>query len=142
MEWTNGPVAFMHYQVMSNELSTPMVLLCPLETRRTYATNFSVGFSNANLSYFVALDADSTNAFGFLSGDRTLTNGIGAMANVLTIATNQVLSWGRELHRMEDWPRKAVGNICLGDGSVQQMDARTVNAALRRSGTKNRLLMP
>lgn len=142
MEWSNGPVAFVHFQVMSNELSTPRVLLCPLEKKKTYATNFSSGFSNPNLSYFVALDTDATNAFGFLCGDRTLTNGVGAVANVLTIATNQMLSWTPELHRTENWPRKPTGNIGIGDGSVQQMDATTLNAALRRTGARNRLLMP
>src|SRR5215471_17674280 len=39
MELTNGLWAFAHFQVMSNELSTPRVLLCPIEPKRTYATN-------------------------------------------------------------------------------------------------------
>ncbi len=142
MELTNGAWAFAHFQVMSNELSTPKVLLCPMESKRTWATNFQIGFSNLNLSYFAGLDANDTNAFGFLCGDRTLTNGLGMTATVLTIRTNQTLAWTPELHRSESRPRKNIGNLGLADGSVQQFDANGLNSALQRSAMANRLAMP
>lgn len=142
MELTNGPLAFAHFQVMSNELSTPKVLLCPMESKRVWATNFEAGFSNTNLSYFAGLDAMDTNSLSFLCGDRTLTNGIGIRGNVLTIQTNQTLAWTSELHLSESRPHKGLGNLGLADGSVQQLDANGLNTALQRSAMVNRLAMP
>ena len=45
------------FRVMSNELSTTKVLVCPQDTKRTAATDFAGGLSGANISYFVGLDA-------------------------------------------------------------------------------------
>lgn len=146
MELTNKPYVFAHFQVMSNELSTPKVLLCPLETKRTNAwNNFDGGFGTMrdwNLSYFVGLDTCTTNSDGFLCGDRTLTNGSRPVASILSISTNQTLGWTRELHKTEIRPQRGVGNLGLADGSVQQLNAKSLNEALQRSGMPNRLAMP
>ena len=60
------------FQVMSNELSTPKILLCPEDTHRTYATNFSTGFSGANISYFVNPDAAEAYPQMIMLGDDNL----------------------------------------------------------------------
>ncbi|PYM10678.1 MAG: hypothetical protein DME18_15785, partial [Verrucomicrobia bacterium] len=44
--------AFRHFQVMSNELSTPIILVCPQDRKRAYAMNWVAGFDNRNVSYF------------------------------------------------------------------------------------------
>lgn len=63
LELMTGPNAWKNFQVMSNELSTPKVLLCPKETDRDrfLATNFAL-LNNSNLSFFVGVDATETNA--------------------------------------------------------------------------------
>jgi len=142
LELTNGPCAFAHFQVMSNELSTPKVLLCPLERKRSPRTNFDPGLSNSNVSYFMALDVNLTNTFGFLCGDRTITNSIGRIGNLLVISTNQTLSWTLELHKTQGVPKRGIGNLTLNDGSVQQLDAEKLNEALKRSGASTRLAIP
>ncbi len=53
-EFTTGADTFRHFQVMSNELSTPKILICPSDTR-TVADNF-VRLKNQNVSYFVGLE--------------------------------------------------------------------------------------
>jgi prepilin-type N-terminal cleavage/methylation domain-containing protein len=60
------------FQVMSNELSTPKILLCPEDTHRTYAANFTTGFSGANISYFISADAVETYPQTILDGDDNL----------------------------------------------------------------------
>ena len=55
------------FQVMSNELSTPRVLICPEDTSRHFATDFTSGFGNTNISYFVGLDATEDNTNSILS---------------------------------------------------------------------------
>src|ERR1700690_3460712 len=42
--------AWILWQTMFNELSTPRILVCPDDTSRAEATNFSTGFSDANIS--------------------------------------------------------------------------------------------
>jgi hypothetical protein len=48
------------FQVMSNELSTPILVLCPQDLNRNYATNFTDDFNNSRISYFVVVDANKT----------------------------------------------------------------------------------
>ena len=58
-EFNTGADTFRHFQVMSNELSTPKILVCPADTR-TAAKNF-VRLKNQNVSYFVGLEANDAN---------------------------------------------------------------------------------
>ena len=44
--------AYVFWQMMSNELSMPIILHCLADTERVAATNFTTGFSDANISYF------------------------------------------------------------------------------------------
>src|SRR5579871_918362 len=47
-EFISGPTAFRHFQVMSNELSTPGILFCPADVERSQATAFN---SNPSLGH-------------------------------------------------------------------------------------------
>jgi competence protein ComGC len=47
------------FQVMSNELSTPKILICPQDTEHTFATNWTTDFSTKHLSYFVGVDSEN-----------------------------------------------------------------------------------
>src|SRR5216117_1389627 len=70
MESASIGILFPTFQVMSNELSTPKILLCQTDTNRTFATNFTTDFYSSKISYFVGLDADETKPSMLLSGDR------------------------------------------------------------------------
>src|ERR1019366_8450781 len=48
--------AFRYFQVVSNEIGTPKLLVCPADNRLP-AKDVGLGFSNTNLSYFVGIDA-------------------------------------------------------------------------------------
>jgi len=67
--WADATNGFRYFQAVSNELSTPIVLHCPADRQRSGATNFGPGMSNANVSYFVSLNADQSNPNLFLVGD-------------------------------------------------------------------------
>lgn len=67
-------LAFPHFQVLTNELSTPRVLICPADEQRTAAKDFA-SLSNRKISYFMALDALEEIPQMFLAGDRNVTNG-------------------------------------------------------------------
>src|SRR5688572_7740610 len=49
---------------LSNELSTPKILICPKDEKREETTNF-VSLTAKNLSYFASLSASETNAAMF-----------------------------------------------------------------------------
>jgi prepilin-type processing-associated H-X9-DG protein len=126
--------AFLNFRVMSNELSTPKVLVCPGDTRRHWATNFTSDLNNSRLSYFVGLDSVPTNVTMLLSGDHNLTNSSRAANGILTLRPGDTAGWTHEIH-------KARGNILLADGSVQLVSNQTLRAVLQGAFT-NRLAMP
>ena len=132
---TNG-IVFPVFQVMSNEMNDPEVVICPEDTSRSPAPDFTTAFSNTNISYFVGLDADETQPAMFLAGDRNITSWTPARHGILELTTNHVGGWTHEIHNSK-------GNILLTDGSVQQVTASNLNYLLQNSGAAtNRLLMP
>ena len=128
----NGDV-FRYFQALSNQLSTPQLLICPADNR-TPATNFG-SLSNTNLSYFVGLEATDTEPQMVLSGDRNITNGPLPPNRIMTITSNSVVGWTRQIHQLQ-------GNIGLADGSVQQFSTSHLREALSGISGTNRLAMP
>ena len=125
------------FQVMSNVLNTPKILLCPADTHRVWATNFFTGFNNANISYFVGLVTNEANPQMFLSGDDNFAiGGVPATSGLLAISTNTPFSWTAARH-------KFFGNIGMADGSVQQLTTNGLQQALQQTGVAtNRLAIP
>ena len=149
MEIISTGTVFTVFQVMSNELSTPKILFCPEETdpKRVSATTFqgsvpagtsAVPFTNHNnVSYFAGLDAQDTNPQMPLSGDRNLAvGGVPARHGLLQVWTNSPMAWWGARHGNQ-------GNICLADGSVQQVSSSRLRALFVQSGmATNRFAIP
>jgi prepilin-type processing-associated H-X9-DG protein len=132
------------FQVMSNELSTPKILLCPEDTKHIAATNFSTGFSGANISYFVNSDAAEIYPQMILDGDdNLLVDGKRAQSGILNLWTNSSVAWTKDRHH-------GAGNIGMADGSAQQetsegfqqANREALNSALAPGSATNRLLIP
>ena len=129
------------FLVMSNELSTPRILVCPADSR-TWVTNWSQ-FDNQHLSYFVGVDACYSTNFSdasmskFLFGDRNLTNKTGTdKNNILQLTANQTAGWTEKLH-------KSRGNICLANGVVLKLNNANLREAVQATGlATNRLAIP
>ncbi|MGD0744939.1 MAG: type II secretion system protein [Verrucomicrobiota bacterium] len=124
-EFDTGADTFRHFQVMSNELSTPKILICPADTR-TVANNFS-RLNNQNVSYFVGLEAMDTCPQRFLDGDRNITGESDPENGILKLVPGQRVSWTQDIHVNQ-------GNLGLSDGSVQQCSSSLLRDALRNSG--------
>jgi hypothetical protein len=120
---TSGEV-FRYFQVMSNELATPRILVCPADKRKP-SKDFEC-LANSNLSYFVVLNADDAHPNMALAGDRNLTNGSSLVRGILTLTTNRPPGWTHELHN-------ACGQILLDDGSVQQVSTSRLQTDLQSS---------
>jgi competence protein ComGC len=130
---TNGGV-FRHFQVLSNYIVTPRLLICPADTR-TAAKDFGAALSNSNVSYFVGIDAREDYPQMFLSGDRNLTNDVLPPNRILEVTTNTPVGWNHELHNR-------TGNVLICDGSVQQLSNSRLRYALQTPGVTNRLAIP
>jgi hypothetical protein len=143
--------------VMSNELSTPRVLMCPAESdgTRTIATTFAgtIPANAANTvpytndlctSYFVGVDAQDTSPQMFLTGDHNIGEGgnpptqpyqSGTTGNGqpgVSLGTNfpqnnSFVAWTANNHNLQ-------GNVGLADGSVQQFTRTKLQEGLRNSG--------
>jgi len=138
------------FRSMSNELSTPKVLVCPNDTGRHYATNFTTDLNHQTISYFVGLDAEDKYPQMILSGDDNLeVNGVRVRPGILNLSTNASVEWTEnERHGLpQHWSiwnqHLRIGNIGLADGSVQQTTALTFQSALANTGAAtNRLVIP
>jgi type II secretory pathway pseudopilin PulG len=124
-EYDTGAGTFRHFQVMSNELSTPRILICPADTR-TAALHF-ISLKNQNVSYFVGLDANEENPQRFLDGDRNVTGGTAPENGILKLVPGGTAVWTTAIHNKN-------GNLGLADGSVQQFTIHGLCIALKNSG--------
>jgi prepilin-type N-terminal cleavage/methylation domain-containing protein len=145
-----------HFVVLSNELSTPKIVLCPSDSGRTEATTWVTNSArvpagqeafdgNENISYFIGLEAQETQPQSILSGDRNLTNRAGQGSVEFTYGTSRVgplgtnhnntvgAGWDKNVHQNS-------GNAGLGDGSVQQFNGSRLRDALRNSGVARNVI--
>jgi prepilin-type processing-associated H-X9-DG protein len=123
--------SYVLWQMMSNELSTPILLHCPADTEHAEATGFATGFSDANISYFFNLDGSEAYPQMILTGDDNLAvDGVRFPPGILNLSMNSSVTWTKERHN-------GAGNIGIADGSVQQVTSRGFNFALSNSTTTN-----
>lgn len=137
LEFVGSQGLFRHFGVLSNELATPNIVRCPDDRARRASKDFGPGFSDANVSYFVGLDADESRPQMLLSGDRNITND--SVPNppwILELRTNSPAGWNKDIHRK-------VGNIALADGSVNAFNLRRLQEQLAVTGDPtNRIQLP
>ena len=149
LELVESGTVWQHFQVMSNELNTPKILICPSDSERQknqattwgdtpFTTPGLIAFTgNTNTSYFIGVDAVDTNPTMFLAGDRNLAvKKVALPPGLHSLATNAPVNWTRELHENQ-------GNVLMADGSVQQLSQPGLEKALTETGTAtNRLAIP
>ena len=130
-------LAFLNYLPMANQLSTPKILHCPADTNGFAATDFSSGFNNQNVSYFVGLDASADNPQAILSGDDNFEiNSVAVKSGLLEFSSNTPIAWSAARHKFS-------GNILLADGSVQSVTISGLSNLVQQTGlVTNRLAIP
>lgn len=146
----NVNLTWRHFSALSNELSTPKIVVCPSDGNVTEAQNWGTNktaktapiqnFSaNRHLSFFVGLNADETRPQVFLAGDRNIISSnstptkrlpadINKTSGFLTLKTNKAdmdgYGWSKDLHIEQ-------GDICMGDGSVQQFSSSRLKQGVK-----------
>ncbi|RME95643.1 MAG: type II secretion system protein [Verrucomicrobia bacterium] len=147
---------FWTYVVLSNELTSPKMVVCPSDSLRDVITNFygmwskpvGAGGGNKAVSYFYNLAADETQPLAILAGDRNLTNRTWPnrdqqLQREIRISANPLLfdrqygtlGWGDDMHQN-------AGNIVMGDGSAQQATSDRVRQTIKDSQMQHQLLFP
>lgn len=124
---------FRHFEVMSNELSTPVVLTCPSDKTRTQIRNFVPTLSNSNVSYFVGIDADETEPQRILTGDRIIFKGVRPPNGVVGLTSNNFAGWSADIHQGSI-------NVALADGSGQGYSSNRMREALGWTGLQTNWL--
>lgn len=131
--------AWVHFSAVSNELTTPLILICPADKAKTkLAQNFSgiiaqsgfaaLGFRDNSLSYCPGFDSSETLPDTLLLTDRNIrTSGPQDCGTVMTPAQalnkgDNNVAWTNGIHQLS-------GNVGLADGSAQS----TVSAGLRET---------
>jgi prepilin-type N-terminal cleavage/methylation domain-containing protein len=132
---TTGNV-LVNFLVMSNELSTPIILRCPEDTEH-FSTNSFAALSSSNISYFVNIDATEAYPQMLLMGDDNFEiGGMPVKSGLLEIPSNAPISWTAARHKYH-------GNLLIADGSVQQVTQDGLRQAIQNSGVAtNRLAIP
>ncbi len=151
------------FLVMSNELSTPKVLMCPTESESmrqaastfggpdAYGSAATVPYTNdLNTSYFIGVDAMDTSPQMFLIGDHNLGSGNPPAQAYLAApsigtpfislgtnfpAGNQAVGWMNNMHY-------GMGNVGLADGSVQEFSRSALQSALQNTGDPGQVMNP
>lgn len=135
LEYVTEGNAFRHFQCLSNELVTPKILACPADDEKKPATTFR-HLRDANVSYFVGIDAEDTMSGRFLSGDRNLTvNGTELEPGLVSVKSSDRLGWTSAMHQN-------AGNIGFADGSVMTLTGGSaqLQQKLRNTGTNVNVL--
>jgi prepilin-type processing-associated H-X9-DG protein len=116
MEAVLGGNPAMVFQVMSNELSSPNILVCPADKTRWPVPNFSFRLTSRNISYFVSPDASESNPQALLAGDDNFAiHGVRVKSGLLELSSNNPAIWTPDRHGFR-------GNVALADGSVQAIN--------------------
>jgi|WetSurMetagenome_2_1015567.scaffolds.fasta_scaffold414807_2 hypothetical protein len=129
-----GGETYCHFMALSNELSSPKVLVCPVDAARLRAADFTK-LANSNLSYFVGLDVDEVSPQALLVGDRNITGGVMSAGSIMLLRSNSPVGWDSGLHH-------PCGNVGLADGSVQQVATPGLRQGLRQATNFVRLALP
>ena len=125
------------FLVMSNELSSPKILVCLSDTNRVASFSFGQGLNNSNISYFVGLDASKEKPQTILSGDDNFAiGGVPVKSGLLELSTNAPIVWTAARHNL-------YGNIGFADGSVQSLGNSNLRINFHQTGlATNRLAIP
>lgn len=123
-----------YFRTLSNELSTPKILLCPADKNRPEAASFTNMLSK-NLSYFASLSAQEVLPQTFLAGDRNLQlDGKTLPPGLVELTKASKVSWSKAIHNEQ-------GNVAMADGSVQQFSSARLQQAMADSELATNLVL-
>ena len=125
--------SYRHFQVLSNEIVVAKILVCPADTRLP-AANLSA-LQNANLSYFVGVNANYDKPTSVLAGDRNIANVPPSNPSIVHGGTGNRLRWTKELHEVK-------GNVLFADAHVEEWTPTLLSASPNNAGITADYFLP
>lgn len=123
----NPTALWRHLAAISNELSTPKLLICPSDRERAPARTFPEITNNEFVSYALGFSASEDTPQSILGADRNVLHDGVPLANVIvSFPRNAAVTFDRRVHQ-------EAGNLLLGDGSVQQVSSRSLGDRFREA---------
>jgi hypothetical protein len=145
MEYAERGYAAPNFQILSNYLMKPSVLVCPTDKSKTVASNFA-RLDNQNVSYFIAFDPGTNLAVGvpavsILTGDRHLECNSKPLKPGLFVYSNGfAMNWTHELHGSGRMP---FGCLSFADGHAEVVVGERLTSIFQSQGSAtNRLAVP
>jgi type II secretory pathway pseudopilin PulG len=123
---------------LSNELSTPVIIACPADSRERVEDWRKV--TTNSISYFVGLSARESLPQTFMAGDRNLVLGGMELTGRVELKNDAPVAFDKFMHRFK-------GAVTLGDGSVKQvssekkLDLGSLREALKNTGVETNVLL-
>ena len=126
--------ANVQFAIVSNELVTPKILLCPTDTQRSPAVNFTT-LALINLSYCLGNEADEQRPGNMLVTDRNMVGfdvtGLPENINCFILSAGAVNArWRRDICHGAN-----MGMVALSDGSAQKFNNALLIPAILSSTT-------
>jgi prepilin-type N-terminal cleavage/methylation domain-containing protein/prepilin-type processing-associated H-X9-DG protein len=106
--WTDN------FRVLSSQLSTPKILLCPSDITKQAGTNWTLLTGDLNISYFVGTATIPNKVQMLELGDRNVLGGGGGLDATWSIymGTSIDAKWDTTIHQLQ-------GNVAMADGSAK-----------------------
>jgi len=134
---TNSGEIAHYFRALSNEISTPNLLVCPTDLRARPAANFT-NLTGTNISYFLNRTARFDQPEEFLFGDRNLSTNRTSLSSraILQVSPDRNIHWTKEMH-------VDLGIIAMSDGSVRQFHSQRLREQLSKMAhLRTELLFP
>lgn len=126
-EYASRGETWRHFQVLSNQLVNPKLVVCPADRDRAEAAWNKI--VNTNTSYFVGLDVKIGKANQMLSGDRNIFTPGYPLPGVVPVRTDMQAYWTEDMHQNR-------GNLLFADGHTEGVDSEGLQRAISRHGLK------
>jgi prepilin-type processing-associated H-X9-DG protein len=123
--------------VVSNYYTTTKILVCPEDSARTPAPNWTA-LNRWHISYFFSADlSNEDNPDMVVDGDDNLIiNRLPAGSGLVELSSNSPISWTGPRHGFS-------GNVGFADGRVMMEPSNGLQLALQKTGlATNRIVMP
>jgi hypothetical protein len=129
-----------NFQILSNYLMKPNMLVCPTDKSKTVASNFAY-LDNQNASYFIGFDPGTNQPTSILTGDRHLeNNGKPLKPGLFVYSNGSVMNWTHELHGNVKRP---IGCLSFTDGHAEVVVGERLTSIFQSQGSAtNRLAVP
>ena len=132
-----GPFYFSYrqFQALSNELVVARILACKSDLLRTNADSFST-LQNANLSYFVGVNADFSKPNSLLSGDRNIACNPASASPTILHTTSGAGWWWTSLKSTPSKATSSTPTATLKNGTIPP-STETSNTTPTKSTTSS-----